>query len=55
MSERYGKCPHCNGRGFNLVMVTWLGIPDELMCGTCMGTGFWGGAFPPQWTPEELE
>jgi hypothetical protein len=31
MSERYERCPACEGHG----------------CESCEGTGFWGGAFPP--------
>lgn len=53
MSERNGgPCPLCKGHGQVHVFVEWLGTEILDMCGSCDGTGFWGGAFPP--SPEYL-
>lgn len=48
MSERYDKCPYCEGKG-ELNVKDEQGNPYKLECGSCEGEGFWGGAFQPEW------
>lgn len=48
MSERYGACPHCKGMGSTPQYYECLEEWIRIECGTCGGTGFWGGAFSPE-------
>lgn len=62
MSERYGKCPRCEGHGFVIVReldqrteypsyVDELGIYQKIECDTCGGTGF--NPINPKWAFEK--
>lgn len=52
MSEHWGTCPVCDGKGEDFFYNPWLKVKALEECGSCGGTGFWSGAFPP--SPEYL-
>lgn len=49
MGERKcSPCPLCKGAGQILIFVECMQSHALEECGSCDGTGFWGGAYPPE-------
>lgn len=61
MTERWGKCPRCRGRGSVAVETGVVeegsGAKEVVLeeCGTCDGSGHDGSAFAPDapWLPQD--